>query len=372
MTMTSGVGTPFFMAPEMASGNKHYTGAVDVFSFGIMTAQVMVGRLVYDSSDAFETEFGFFFSISLFFTTKPTTLSFYFVFSLVSCLSSKTHSVCECCVPRTSTSCVWLFSQDEITDGCLLGCQPLFSSLFVFLFSLFHLLIFSLLSLFSLFSPHTQQHLVTLLTLSMLSNDSLFQCDLITHIVKPFGVLSLCGLIPSHPMQNTTFSTCSWSTESYAFAQSSIMMTPSVLASIRLLTNTMLFLMSLLGMKVHCEAKHSVVIESLNHHATMWECMLWCALRIVMDCASPMVRGLSFFVMGRTCPCFHDCGIHKCPSLQISTNALTTSRPDLVPELDWEAVSARRLPNTVSSVVIDEEGFQFTDVLMRSLFSFSL
>ena len=77
MTMTSGVGTPFFMAPEMATGTKHYTGAVDVFSFGIMAAQVMVGRLVYDSSDAFETEFGLLFSISLFFfTTKPTTLSF--------------------------------------------------------------------------------------------------------------------------------------------------------------------------------------------------------------------------------------------------------------------------------------------------------
>ena len=82
MTMTSGVGTPFFMAPEMATGTKHYTGAVDVFSFGIMAAQVMVGRLVYDSSDAFETEFGLLFSISLFFTTKPTTLSFSFVFHL--------------------------------------------------------------------------------------------------------------------------------------------------------------------------------------------------------------------------------------------------------------------------------------------------
>ena len=82
MTMTSGVGTPFFMAPEMATGTKHYTGAVDVYSFGIMTAQVMVGRLVYDSSDAFETEFGLLFFISLFLTTKPTTLSFSFVFHL--------------------------------------------------------------------------------------------------------------------------------------------------------------------------------------------------------------------------------------------------------------------------------------------------
>ncbi len=48
MTMTSGVGTPFYMAPEIATGEKHYTGAVDVYSFGIMAAQVMVGKLVYN------------------------------------------------------------------------------------------------------------------------------------------------------------------------------------------------------------------------------------------------------------------------------------------------------------------------------------
>ena len=58
MTMTSGVGTPFFMAPEMATGTKHYTGAVDVYSFAIMAAQVLSGRLVYDSSDSFDTSYG--------------------------------------------------------------------------------------------------------------------------------------------------------------------------------------------------------------------------------------------------------------------------------------------------------------------------
>ena len=58
MTMTSGVGTPFFMAPEMATGTKHYTGAVDVYSFAIMAAQVLSGRLVYDTSDSFDTSYG--------------------------------------------------------------------------------------------------------------------------------------------------------------------------------------------------------------------------------------------------------------------------------------------------------------------------
>ena len=51
MTMTSGVGTPFYMAPEMATGSKHYTGAVDVYSFAIMASQVMVGKLVFEVND---------------------------------------------------------------------------------------------------------------------------------------------------------------------------------------------------------------------------------------------------------------------------------------------------------------------------------
>ena len=151
MTMTSGVGTPFFMAPEMATGTKHYTGAVDVFSFGIMAAQVMVGRLVYDSSDAFETEFGLLFSHFPLFHNQ-TNHSVFFPLSFTCLLfSSKTkpHSVCECSVPRTLTTCVWLFTQDENTDACVLGCQPLFLSLFVFLFHVFSC------PIFHSFSKHT-------------------------------------------------------------------------------------------------------------------------------------------------------------------------------------------------------------------------
>ena len=79
MTMTSGVGTPFFMAPEMATGTKHYTGAVDVYSFAIMAAQVMVGHLVYDGQNDFDTSYGLCFPNCLSHNTKP-----------------KTHTLCVC------------------------------------------------------------------------------------------------------------------------------------------------------------------------------------------------------------------------------------------------------------------------------------
>ena len=89
MTMTSGVGTPFFMAPEMATGTKHYTGAVDVYSFAIMAAQVMVGRLVYDGQNDFDTSYGLCFPNCLSHNTRPkshTLCVFALCFHFSSCL----------------------------------------------------------------------------------------------------------------------------------------------------------------------------------------------------------------------------------------------------------------------------------------------
>ena len=144
MTMTSGVGTPFFMAPEMATGTKHYTGAVDVYSFAIMAAQVLSGRLVYDSSDSFDTSYGLCIHLSFTHTQGKAqkhcvcVIGLCFHLALVLCHPlPHTHSVCECSVPRTSTSCEWVFSRDESTDNCLLGCQSVLSSLFVFFFPSF-------------------------------------------------------------------------------------------------------------------------------------------------------------------------------------------------------------------------------------------
>ena len=84
MTMTSGVGTPFFMASEMATGTKHDTGAVDVYSFAIMAAQVMVGHLVYDGQNDFDTSYGLCFPNCLSHNTIPKshTVCVCFVFSL--------------------------------------------------------------------------------------------------------------------------------------------------------------------------------------------------------------------------------------------------------------------------------------------------
>ena len=40
MTMTKGQGTPLYMAPEILSGQKHYSRAVDTYSFAIVCAAV--------------------------------------------------------------------------------------------------------------------------------------------------------------------------------------------------------------------------------------------------------------------------------------------------------------------------------------------
>ena len=45
--MTQGVGTPIYMAPEMLRGEKRYTRAVDVFSFGIMCVELWNEKLPY-------------------------------------------------------------------------------------------------------------------------------------------------------------------------------------------------------------------------------------------------------------------------------------------------------------------------------------
>ena len=83
-----------------------------------------------------------------------------------------TYSVCECSVPRTSTSCEWVFSRDESTGECVLGCQRVLSSLFVF-FPLFSIFSLFFLVPFSLFTPpflhaHTPAFDVIVDTLSAL------------------------------------------------------------------------------------------------------------------------------------------------------------------------------------------------------------
>ena len=63
--MTTGVGTPYYMAPEMMGGGRHYSTAVDVYSFGIMSAHVMNGKLEYDGDPEFDSLYGL-----LFYTTE--------------------------------------------------------------------------------------------------------------------------------------------------------------------------------------------------------------------------------------------------------------------------------------------------------------
>ena len=60
MTMTAGIGTPFYMAPEMMNNSKHYTSAIDVYSYGIMAAQVMTGKLTFGDNIDFDSPYGLF------------------------------------------------------------------------------------------------------------------------------------------------------------------------------------------------------------------------------------------------------------------------------------------------------------------------
>lgn len=61
ISTTKGTGMPFYMAPEMVTANKEFTKAANVYSFGIIAAQVMVGRLVYANEDEFDTPYRLFF-----------------------------------------------------------------------------------------------------------------------------------------------------------------------------------------------------------------------------------------------------------------------------------------------------------------------
>jgi len=58
MTMTRGIGTPYYMAEEILRGDDKYTRAIDVYSFGIMCVELWNERLPY-SETSFETQYVF-------------------------------------------------------------------------------------------------------------------------------------------------------------------------------------------------------------------------------------------------------------------------------------------------------------------------
>jgi len=62
MTMTCGIGSPYYMAPEMLRGDKKYTRAVDVFSFSILCVEVWNEKLPY-SETQFQTPYAFMTSV---------------------------------------------------------------------------------------------------------------------------------------------------------------------------------------------------------------------------------------------------------------------------------------------------------------------
>jgi len=62
MTMTCGIGSPYYMAPEMLRGDKKYTRAVDVFSFSILCVELWNEKLPY-SETQFQTPYAFMMSV---------------------------------------------------------------------------------------------------------------------------------------------------------------------------------------------------------------------------------------------------------------------------------------------------------------------
>jgi len=58
MTMTCGVGSPYYMSPEMLRGDQKYTRAVDVYSFGIMCLELWNEQVPFAEMH-FDTPFSF-------------------------------------------------------------------------------------------------------------------------------------------------------------------------------------------------------------------------------------------------------------------------------------------------------------------------
>ena len=52
------VGTPLYMAPELATGIRDATPAADVFSFGVVSFEVLAGRLPHVVPPVLEAQFG--------------------------------------------------------------------------------------------------------------------------------------------------------------------------------------------------------------------------------------------------------------------------------------------------------------------------
>lgn len=58
-TMTKGIGSPFYMSPEMLRNDKQYTRAIDVYSFAIMCVELWNLQLPFSEHD-FESAVGLF------------------------------------------------------------------------------------------------------------------------------------------------------------------------------------------------------------------------------------------------------------------------------------------------------------------------
>lgn len=75
-TMTKGIGSPFYMSPEMLRNDKQYTRAIDVYSFAIMCVELWNLQLPFSEHD-FESAVGLFIE-NLIHTCKHSHVVFFF------------------------------------------------------------------------------------------------------------------------------------------------------------------------------------------------------------------------------------------------------------------------------------------------------
>lgn len=98
-TMTKGIGSPFYMSPEMLRNDKQYTRAIDVYSFAIMCVELWNLQLPFSEHD-FESAVGLFLN-SLNNRQNTLTLLFFLFTQHLECKLLQDSDQCSTAIVQT-------------------------------------------------------------------------------------------------------------------------------------------------------------------------------------------------------------------------------------------------------------------------------